>query len=229
MRRLLAAVTTLALTSALALAAPLAANAALPASAVTDPMIGALDYVSFVPGEGLVAVGWAVDTAYPTSTAFVAIRGQYPDGHSGDFAMGYAGFDRPDVAAAVPGAGSKHGFRLTLGFLPPGLYSLCADSWSQSIGCSFATMPTRSITGQFESITLGTGYSGGPALILHGWTADSYQANGQGRSPLSYVVAEPFGFIQTLTGYSHVDRPDIRAAHPSLTGVAGFDDPIEIN
>ncbi|WP_066040684.1 cell wall-binding repeat-containing protein [Herbiconiux solani] len=235
MRRLLAAVTMLALTSALALAAPLAApaEAAHADPIMTHQMIGSLDYVNFVPGEGFIAVGWAVNTLSPASPVYMSIKGQYPDGHSGELGQGNAGFDRPDVAAAVPGAGPNHGFRISLGFPPAGLYSICAFAWSESVGCTFATVPAENLTGQLESFAIDSS-GAGLALRLKGWTSDSWLPPGGHPSTVTYNVLKTGGSGPTtgsafsVSGLSSLDRPDIRAAHPGLKGLGGFDQLIPI-
>ena len=111
-----------------------------PAAVVAAAPIGWLDTVTN-PAAGQIRVaGWAVDRAVATSVT-VSV---YVDGNP--VAVGVAGLDRPDIAAAYPDRGAAHGFDLTAAGVAAGTHRVCliahnagSGGGSSRIGC--ATVP----------------------------------------------------------------------------------------
>ena len=89
------------------------------APAIAASPIGSLDSVTVVADGSVEVYGWAVDPDQPTLPARVEFwdNGSYR-------AATMAGVVRPDVAAAYPQYGSRHGFRYDLA-LPDGAHQLC--------------------------------------------------------------------------------------------------------
>ena len=83
-----------------------------------NPPFGTLDQVYSMPGVA-VATGWAYDRDVPTASIDVHF---YVDGKFAGRVN--ANHGRPDVAAAVPGAGEAHGFAGYLG-VSPGRHTVC--------------------------------------------------------------------------------------------------------
>ncbi|MEU6537405.1 hypothetical protein [Streptomyces sp. NPDC047000] len=88
------------------------------ALSVSHDPVGSLDTYT-VSGSSVVVEGWALD---PDTAGPVQVMVEY-GGH--DYGPYTADVSRPDVAAAYPGYGDRHGYRVT--FTPPVLY-----------GCNFA-------------------------------------------------------------------------------------------
>ncbi|WP_431279899.1 hypothetical protein [Leifsonia poae] len=164
-----------------------------PGAAIADlagmRMVGHLDSLSFVPGKGVVAVGWALDANHPSATDFqLQIRtSQTADTAYGPYLWDFTS-PRPDVNAAYPGYGSNHGFVFEMGWYLPGTYHWCAevtpkgsfsgaqnlDHWGYfEIGCATFVIPVRKLAGGIDSVAVGT-----PkhklGISVAGWLTDSW-------------------------------------------------------
>jgi hypothetical protein len=98
--------------------------------------------------------GWAWD---PDTSAPIAVH-VYVDG--GLRAAGPASESRPDVAAAYPGAGPDHGFRLAMGRLDVGPHTACVYAINAGppadnalLGCVDATVPAGLPWGYLDAPT----------------------------------------------------------------------------
>lgn len=170
---------------------------------------GSLDSVGLVPG-GLEVSGWAFDrdTAAP-----IAVHA-YVDGA---FAGGVvADRNRPDVGAAFPGYGPRHGFRFTVA-VPRGARTVClhaldatGNAPNQLIGCRSAARPASPI----GNLDVATTVSGG--IRVAGWAIDPDTT--AAISVHTYVDgAFAGGRIATVT------RSDVGAAFPAYGPGHGFD------
>ncbi|WP_382304561.1 cell wall-binding repeat-containing protein [Herbiconiux sp. UC225_62] len=229
-RSLTAIIAALAATAlTLAVAAPAAADT-LPIQPVFDShiMVGSLDSLEYRPGEGIIATGWSFSHQEPTETnAPDEFQILFPDGHATWWGsdVGQRTLPRPDVAAAYPEAGPDHGYRLNLGFPGQvGRYQICAEAWFEIVGCGFVDVGPEQISGSVESLTAND-TNAFPTLRLKGWLSDSWNSE---HNPRVYTITTYGGTSQQGGYYPLVDRPDIRAAHPELPGVVGFDDLISV-
>jgi hypothetical protein len=92
------------------------------------PPFGTLDSVATLPGVAI-ASGWAYDPDVPAMSVDIHF---YVDGRFAGRVNANA--SRPDVGAAIPGAGSAHGFSGYLG-VAPGRHTVCVyaiDNYSMS-------------------------------------------------------------------------------------------------
>lgn len=197
-------------------------------------MVGHLDSLSFVPGKGVVATGWALDADNPgatdnmlqirTSQTFDTAYGPY------DFALN---LPRPDVAAAHPGYGSNHGFVFEMGWFNPGTYSWCADVKSLSgypdgnadkwlynqIGCATFVVPVRKLSGGIDSVTAGSAEHK-LGVSIKGWLSDSWDYVDSGL--LSFSSGSPENG-PSAWGYTEPPSAALIAAHPKIVGLQGFE------
>lgn len=189
-----------------------------PAQAPGNPT-GSLD------GAGLVGTtysvrGWAVDPDVPAQPLSVDVYDRRPDGSVGGTRTTADG-PRPDVAAAVPGAGAAHGFDLALRLPGPGPHQVCVyainvgrGTGNPLLGCRDVDVPGA--TGSLDAVT-------NPApgvLSTRGWAADPDAPGAQEQVHL-YVSgsAGTAGTAGVLTGGS---RPDVAAALPWAGSTTGF-------
>lgn len=127
--------------------------------------IGSFESVQGSPGQVRVT-GWALDpdTANPiqvhvyvdnASTAYTADR------------------DRPDVGAAYPGFGSKHGFDVTVPVSPGGSHKICVYAINVGagdntlLGCGDVVLPSGSPVGGIDKVTAESG-----KVTVTGWALD---------------------------------------------------------
>ncbi|MGD8167584.1 cell wall-binding repeat-containing protein [Herbiconiux sp. P16] len=224
---IIVALTAAALT--VAVATPAAADT-LPIQPVLDHgiMAGSLDSLEFQSGVGIIATGWSFSHQEPTETnAPDQFQMLWPDGHATWWGsdVGQRTLSRPDVAAAYPEAGPDHGYRLNLGFPGQvGRYEICAEAWFEIVGCGFVNVTPEMITGAVESLTVDDTQAF-PTLRLRGWLSDSWNSRYNARS---YTITNADGTTEQPGYYPLVERPDIRASHPGLPGVVGFDDLISV-
>ena len=113
---------------------------------------GSLDVVVDAAG-GIRVSGWALD---PDTTAPVVVK----VGSEGIVHNVTANLSRPDVAAAFPGYGDKHGFDYTFGPLPAGLHGICVWVENQHgigddrlLGCDNITVTDGSPVGSLDTVT----------------------------------------------------------------------------
>jgi putative cell wall-binding protein len=227
LRRSIAAVAALLVSGVFMLggAAPaFADDVPFPPISVTSFMRGSLDSLTVVPGEGIVATGWAFDTRNPTAVSWL---GEFqilsPDGHAGwaSWLSGEQGISRTDVAAVYPEAGPNHGFRIAFGYgNQTGIYKLCARSNYEVLGCGTVGVAVEVVTGTVESLIVDTS-TDEPAIRVRGWVADSWASK---ENPLTFTVSGLNNTFTTEGTWAAIDRPDIRNSHPGLAGVKGFEE-----
>ncbi|MCM0640317.1 N-acetylmuramoyl-L-alanine amidase [Cellulomonas wangsupingiae] len=152
--------------------------------------------------------GWAFD---PESTQSLVVD-VVVDGVSHPV---LAGDDRPDVAAAYPGAGAAHGFRAEVP-LAPGEHTVCpwvrnvGNGADQLLGCRRVTVTNTAPVGFLDRVTATRS-----TIQVAGWALDADVAG-----PVQVHVYAGPTFIGALT--ADRDRPDIAAAFPQAGGAHGF-------
>jgi hypothetical protein len=171
-----------------------------------------------VAGPGSVEVGgWALDpeTAQPIPVHV------YATGPGGVRSVGTtAADDRPDVGAAYPGWGPRHGFRTTLAGLPAGAHSICAFAINvgagghRSLGCRWVVVPGPNPIGNLESVrSVVPG-----AIAVSGWALDPDVA-----SPIDvHVYASRTGFLSGIGLTASGPRADVGAAYVGFGDAHGF-------
>jgi len=169
---------------------------------------GNLDGVRRIPGGRVEVTGWAID---PDTTAPVDVH-VYADGR-------YAGMlradtDRPDVGAAYPGFGARHGVRGQLA-VPSGSREVCAyainvasGAWNPKLGC-------RSIDSEpLGHLENAVGRAGG-VIDASGWALDP---DTSGPIDVHVYVSGRWGQSVATT----VSRPDVNAALLGAGPTPGF-------
>ncbi|MEY2590142.1 MAG: hypothetical protein QOJ67_2126 [Acidimicrobiaceae bacterium] len=134
-------------------------------STKTSNPFGNVDGVSVAPG-GVTIAGWAID---PDSSGPIGVH-LYLDG---SFAGALdASIDRPDVGAAFPASGPRHGFSAVVP-ITPGNHVLCAfainagpGTTNPQLGCRYVPW-TGNPFGNVDAITLAPG-----GASVQGWTVD---------------------------------------------------------
>ncbi|PZF58998.1 hypothetical protein DEJ23_04315 [Curtobacterium sp. MCSS17_008] len=152
--------------------------------------------------------GWALDTTTSATTKVVVA-------YAGRSNTVSASRSRPDVGAAYPKAGAKHGFEATLP-ARSGSGSVCitaksADGkTSTSLGCKNVTVPDGSPFGSLDSARAVPG-----GVEVRGWAIDP-----ETKASIGVRVRADGVQVQRLT--ANVSRPDVGAAHPGSGAAHGF-------
>lgn len=170
---------------------------------------GALDNVIAGPGSVIVS-GWAFD---PDTLGPVRIH-VYADGRIiGD---GLADVNRPDIAAAFPGYGAAHGFRITLP-IPDGFHEVCAYAINEGSGDRNPLVGCRStfIGGSPYGSVDGVAGIGGGSISVSGWAIDPDTAG-----PTQVHVYVDGTYRGPLV--ADVNRPDVGAAFPGYGADHGY-------
>jgi hypothetical protein len=101
--------------------------------------VGTLDSAQAHQSGSLAVRGWTIDRDTPTISTRVHV---YVDGHGTSVA---ADKSRPDVAAAYPGAGPLHGFRVSVP-VDPGAHSVCVYAIDTSFTNLHSGLGCRTVT-----------------------------------------------------------------------------------
>jgi hypothetical protein len=192
-----------------------------------DP-IGTLDLAQGAVGGSIAVNGWMLDPDAPTTSGWVHV---YVDGPAGSGArvVGVpAVVDRPDVAAAYPGAGPAHGFSTAIGGISPGVHKIYAYLINVAGGGSNPLLATASVSvptvpagSPFGSFDGATGQAGGVAQV-GGWTIDP-DAPTTPTAVHIYVDGPAGSGVRGVNlGLADLSRPDVGAAFPGSGDVHGF-------
>jgi hypothetical protein len=165
--------------------------------------------------------GWTVDPDASSAALSVHV---YVDGAAVGAVT--AGLDRPDVAAAYPGAGSRHGFEASFESPGPGRHEVCVYAINQNAGTVNPQLGCRAVDapaapwaprGSLDAATVT-----GRAVTLRGWAVDDDAA----REPL--VVHVYAGNV--LAGAVRADgiRDDVAAAYPAAGNKHGYTGSLEL-
>ena len=192
---------------------PLAADGSMsPAAAapvLVDSPTGSLDTVSAGPGSISVS-GWALDPDAATSAIAVHV---YVDG-VGKAVLSATG-SRPDVAAALPGAGPAHGYSVTVA-IDGGNHTACAYAINTGPGAN-TTLGCRAVTtgGPPGGSLDGVSVIGPRTLQVRGWSMDPGTA-------ASNQVAVYAGGQGMAVMAASAPRPDVGAVYPAWGAAHGF-------
>lgn len=138
-------------------------------SALTDAASNSTPFGSWdghtTTSRNLTVSGWIIDPDSPASlTVRVAV-----DGVETSVA---ADIDRPDVGAAFPGSGSRHGYSVTIP-ASAGPHAVCVratnigEGADRLLGCRWMTIQNAPPVGQVDSVVLGLG-----TATVTGWALD---------------------------------------------------------
>ncbi|MDT0211827.1 hypothetical protein [Curtobacterium sp. BRD11] len=169
---------------------------------------GSLDGVS-TAYNAVTVNGWALDTATKAGTKVVVTAGSV----TGTFA---ATGNRPDIGAAYPAAGPKHGFSATL-TVPGGAQQVCvtakaADGKSDvSLGCRSVTVAEGSPTGSLDSVVANQGGT----VTLTGWAVDP-----EAKGAIGVRIYRDGAYVTRISAGTM--RSDVAAKYPALGGGHGF-------
>jgi hypothetical protein len=161
-----------------------------------------------VAGSGVEVVGWAID---PDTTAPIYVWVTV-DGVGRHLV---ANVNRPDVGAAYPAFGPRHGFSGVVA-AAPGTRRVCVTASNvgpgshKPLGCRTVTVPLRGVPfGNFEGARVA-----GSGVEVVGWAIDPDTT-----API-YVWLTVDGVGRHLV--ANVNRPDVGAAHPAFGPRHGF-------
>ncbi|MDY1004985.1 hypothetical protein [Curtobacterium sp. CFBP9011] len=152
--------------------------------------------------------GWALDT---TTTASTRIRVTVGSTSSTASATG----NRPDVAAAYPKSGAKHGFTATVA-ASPGSQQVCVSALSSNgktsadLGCKSVTVLNGSPFGALDRAAAAPG-----GVSVAGWAIDPETAKSIGVTVTSDGKA-----VKKFTATK--SRPDVARAYPKAGPAHGF-------
>lgn len=153
--------------------------------------------------------GWALDTTTKAGTEVVVTAGSVTK----TFA---ANGNRPDIGAAYPAAGPKHGFSATL-TVPGGSQQVCvtakaADGKSDvSLGCRTVTVAEGSPTGSLDSVVANQGGT----VTLTGWAVDP-----EAKGAIGVRIYRDGAYVTRISAGTM--RSDVAAKYPTLGGGHGF-------
>lgn len=169
--------------------------------------IGNVELVEARPGEFAVS-GWAFD---PDTTEPIAVHVYV--GSTGTAVN--ADLDRPDVAGAYPGAGSRHGFDTRVKATGSGAVDICVYAINYGpggttvLGCWNRTAMSGSPVGNLEAVTASNG-----SVTVSGWALDPDTAD-----PVSvHLYVGATGTARTADGA----RQDIATVYPAYGARHGF-------
>jgi hypothetical protein len=169
---------------------------------------GTMDGASALPGT-VRAGGWVID---PDTTGSLDVH-VYVDGQG--VGAYRADTSRPDVGAAYPGWGDRHGWEVTVP-ASPGRHEICVYAINQGVGTTNPLMGCRTVVGEPIG-NLESAVSVEPGRIkATGWAID----------PDTTAPADVHFYIDgRIAGAVPAgrDRPDIGAAYPSAGPNHGFD------
>jgi len=177
----------------------------------TAEPFGSLDSVE--SGWGRLEVrGWAID---PDTSDPIDVH-VYVDGVFGG--LGRADRSRPDVAAAVPGYGDAHGYRIRVEPVSGGPHTVCA--YGINVGPTGSENPLLGclrITADGNPFGhLDTAVESGPGIRVTGWAIDPDTTASV--SVHVYVDGRYAG-----QGRADRSRPDVAAAFPGRGSARGYD------
>jgi len=183
------------------------------AAAAWNP-VGNLDAVTLA-GDGRTATvrGWALDYDTPTTPVSVHV---YVDGTP--VVAVRASSTRADVAGALPGTGTAHGYS-TSTVLAAGKHQVCSyainvgqGTGNPSLGCVAVTVAESAYdpVGSLDQAT-----RSGTTLTVRGWAADPDQPT----SPVQvHVYVDGVGTVLTANSA----RPDVAVVYPYLGAAHGY-------
>ena len=167
-----------------------------------------------VNGNSVALTGWAYDV--DDRAAPVAVH-LYVDGV---FAKSVpADVSRPDVAAAFPGAGDRHGYATSVE-VPPGARRVCAYAINIGHGTTNPLLGCRSVNVPASAWNpvgnLELAQRAGGTVNVGGWTIDRDIATGP--VDVHVYVDGRWGAAVRASG----DRPDVAAVYPDAGAAHGF-------
>ncbi len=185
---------------------------AIPANGrlTVDPF-GLIDRVS--PGGGSITVdGWALD---PSSTAPIDVH-VHVDGVS---SASTAARERSDLAALFPGAGTAHGFSVTVpaSFGPHNVCVYAINTGmgtNQLLGCRTVTVTSGPPFGVLDVVSAGAG-----SISVSGWAIDPDTSG-----PVMVHVYVYSSLVESVSYATLADRsrPDVGALYPGYGSAHGF-------
>ncbi len=191
--------------------------------------IGAFDEAVGNMGRSVALTGWTIDPDAPTVATDVHV---YIDGPAGSGArgvdLGPAKIQRPDVAAAHPGAGAAHGFSTAIPDVAPGNHTLYVYAINKSgagdnplLATRTVRVPTAAPGTPFGSFDTATGRGGGAAQLT-GWTIDPDAKTTP--TPVHVYIDKwaGSGARGVDLGLANTVRPDVAAVHPGAGDRHGF-------
>lgn len=161
---------------------------------------GHLDRVVPVSG-GFRAIGWVADPDTSAPITVSVSSEQRP-------VTAVADLERPDVGAAHPSLGSRHGFDVPFGGLAPGPHQVCV--WADNVGpgtegrllgCTYVTVPSSDPIGALDVV--GTGDR---TISLSGWALDPDTTE-----PI--VAGVLLDGVPVVREAAAANRPDVAAVH----------------
>ena len=203
-----------------------------PAHAEAGDPVGAFDSISIGfafsnaptggdprPAQAFWAVtGWAADPDTPGQSLEVHV---YMDGQRAyGFNGSYTGDPRPDVDAAIPGAGPNSGFHAMVPVLDLNPHTFCVYAINVGPGSNNTTLGCKTVPfgtsiadpqGNLEAITTTPGFA-----RLQGWAGD-----GDAVDATPVRVVEDGQIWESRDAM--LDRPDVHAAFPAFHNSGGFD------
>ena len=192
----------------------------VPSPAVNPPLgcrsfeLKVYPYGSFETASGgaadITLTGWAIDpeTSAPIDV-HVYVGGAYASALTADAS-------RPDVAAANPGAGDRHGFSATLP-ATPGVHEVCVfainvlqGGTNPLLGCRTVDVGVQPI-GRIDGVSVNSF-----EVAVHGWAWDADTT-----APIDVQVLVDGRPVQTATADG--PRPDVAATYPAAGPAHGID------
>jgi len=173
-----------------------------------DAPFGAFDAAVDVGGAVHVS-GWAIDQNLRDG---VEVR-LYVDEAPATVVM--ADIDRPDVGAAYPYYGSRHGFAAQLP-MAPGRHTLCVYAVDQGSGAgTFLAFREVDVAGALGNIDGAAGGSG--SISVSGWAVDQLDP---ARPATVLLLVDGTEVVRAEAG---APRPDVGQALPGVGDAHGFD------
>lgn len=168
---------------------------------------GSIDAIEAYPG-GIRVRGWAID---PDTSNPIQVQASL----SGNVTTLTADGDRPDVATAYPGSGSRHGFDARIPVTTSGSGQVCLTAVNTgqgsnvSLGCREMPFYTGSPVGSIDTVKVSSG-----SVTVTGWALDPDTA----ASIAVHAYVDGAGTAIT----ANKSRPDLATPYPTHGTAHGF-------
>lgn len=177
--------------------------------------LASLDHAALETTSGkaeIVLSGWAIDPAAISSPIEVHVYVDRPSGTTGHALI--ANLSRPDVGAAYPGAGDKHGFATRIPVTQPGDYRACVFLIRSSGSALFECRSFKAVAGNpggsLDSVIL-TGSSEAAVIRVSGWALD--WASPASTARVDVYLDRPNGTASGFSTQASGSRPDVHRVY----------------
>ncbi|MGG7463942.1 hypothetical protein [Plantibacter sp. YIM 135347] len=193
--------------------------------------VGALDQFSATVNEkdGVLNVnGWTLDLTQKTTSIQAHVYITAPNGTKTGYPI-VANQSRPDIAAAYPGAGANHGYKISVPITAGGTYQVCVfgigSANNRQIGCGTTVVEQRPPRGEVDIVKPNV-TNGSATVQVEGWAVETDALTKS--IPVHVYAVRSDGRQWGYAITANQSRPDIAAAYPGAGPAHGYKTSIPI-